>query len=275
MRLELRCIALLPCLLILGCKTPPKATEPSEPLAQPERLRARAQQLWQARLDEDWSTTYHLQEPAQRAAISEEEYVDWHKRREPFKTHAFELKRAQVDTARNLGWMEIHVKTSFRLAPNAPVQELTRWEKWRFTAGNWFPIPREAIDAFPSAPAQRDLAAEKVLRTRFDQTWQARQTKHWDDLYQLVDPRDRETASVEEIAAGEELADYLSFKLRWIEARKDRARIRVVYTRKITDPSLTKLPPEETELIEFWVRRDGEWYLDRVPDQIEQKEPAQ
>ncbi len=60
----------------------------------------------------------------------------------------------------------------------------------------------------------------------------------------------------------EELFDYLSHRLDWIEVIGNQGRIRVTYHHKLTDKSMEKLPARDATFIEAWVKSEDEWYLD-------------
>ena len=60
----------------------------------------------------------------------------------------------------------------------------------------------------------------------------------------------------------QELLKYLTCDVRWVEVVGPLGRVQVVYTRKVTDPSMTKLPVETVVQTEDWIKVNGEWYQD-------------
>ena len=221
-------------------------------------LRQRAEQLWTARIQEDWEAAFLFEEPARRKTIDRAAYVKWHEEKEPFKTHAYRLGR--VEAERNLGWVEVECRTSLRKFGNAPPRDVRRWEKWRVTEGAWYPIPRQDADLYPEPPALRDPEEAERLLVRFEAAWAARQRGDWQALHGFVDPQERDQITLGLLTEYESLFRHLSREVRWIEAVGPNGRVRVQYERKRNDPSLTKMPPETQEITERWVKRDGEWY---------------
>ncbi len=238
---------------VLVCATGCASTTPGE-----TQLRQRAETLWTAREAEDWSTVFEFLEPARREATTREKFVTWADRQEPFRTHAADVQRVQV--ADELGWVEVDLKTSFRKMPQAPVTEVVRWEKWRVTENEWYPVPRPELDGYPAAPATRDLEAEAALRERWESAWHARSARDWKAFYQLIAPADREKVPFDEYAAEEEGVRYISHDLKWVEVVGDIGRVRVIYEVKSTDPAVRKAPPHKVDLTEQWITVDGKWY---------------
>lgn len=260
----LRAAALGVVLSLSGCATPPqtRANRPADPRACPdaEQLRARAERLWTARVKEDWSTLYTLQEPRRRAAITEDDFVAWCQDNEPFRYQRFQLGRVETDGG--LGWVEVQCAATVRKFPSVPARSVTRWEKWRVVEEQWYPVPLAQLDNYPGPPAVRNRAEEQRLREVFEQAWQARQEHDWERLYALTDPRDHEQVSAEDFIAGESLFERLSCALDWVEVIGDRGRVRALYEIRMNDPHMSKMAPAEMYLIEPWVKLNGQWYRD-------------
>lgn len=257
------CIGLILVLLLPSCTSAPRGRPGL--MAQPfypdtALLRQRAQQLWTARVEENWKTAHSLQDPRRRESTAEADFVDWHEKSEPFKYHEFEVGRVQSHN--DLGWVEVDCRTSARRYPGAPPRRVKRWEKWRVVDGEWYPVPRRELERYPEAPARRDAAEEERLLARFEEAWQARCEHAWDRLYELTDPRDHEDISAQDFAAGESLFEHLSCELKWVEVIGDCGRVRALYEIRMTDPNLNKMSPEAIPLTERWVKLDGDWYRD-------------
>ena len=256
---------ILVCAALGGCAAPqPRheaaATAPVRTDA--ARLRQRAEQLWQARVDEDWETVFRFEVPEQQKDATAAEFADWSRKNEPFKYESFEIVQVQAEPP--LGWVNVKYRSSQRRFPNVPARDSAQWQKWHVVAGDWLPVRKGDWDDYPAAPAQRDAAEEARLRARVDEAWEARTAHDWHQLYGLTDPRDHQDITEDAFAKDEALFEHLSRNLRWIEVVGDRGRVRALYDVKSNDESLTKMPIQSTELTEPWVKYDGQWYRDLI-----------
>lgn len=242
-----------------ACATPPRAGSGAVPrMPNADELRQRAEQLWQARLAEDWVTAFNFEDTPQREQSSPEQYAVWCRENEPFITKSYQLDQVQTD--QQLGWVEVSCRTALRRFPDLPARDVQRWEKWRVVDGQWYPVPRAEINNYPEPPALRDAAGEAQLAARFADSWRARREKDWPARYALVDPRERDRITVEELAKDEDRFEYLAMKVQWVQVVGDRGSVRVRYEIKRNDPSLTKMASEVVDVIEHWVRFENEWY---------------
>jgi len=223
-------------------------------------LKGRAEQLWTARRAEDWNTVFRFEDPQRRQEMVQAEFVTWCQENEPFRVHAFEVKRVQTDGP--LGWVELDCRTSVRQFPKMPPRDLVRWEKWRIVDGQWYPVPRRGLKNYPDAPARRDAAAEARLSKRFEQSCQARCAGDWERVYEMTDPRDREHVTREQFVEKESIFQHVACDVQWVEVVGNRGRVRVLYKAKLNDPSMTKLPPQATYATERWIEYEDNWYLD-------------
>ncbi len=223
-------------------------------------LGERAERLWTAKRAEDWSALFLLQDPATLAGASEDEFVAWCAKEEPFRILAYEI--ATVLSDGDFGWVEVRYRTTLRKFPDMPPKDAPTWQKWHRVAGEWFPVPTRALSSYPESPATRNAAEETRLRARFMESWRARRAKDWRELYRLSDPQDHQDVAEDVFVEAEDMYEYFSFNIHWIEAVADRGRIRVLYEHKLDDPSLTKLPVTMAYVTETWVLRDGEWFRD-------------
>ena len=220
----------------------------------------RAGRLWQARRERDWAVSYEFEEPKVRERMSLEDYVVRAAELQPFNIESFELIRAESKL--NRGWALVRHRSSLKRFPDVPARQVEMWQKWRRIDRQWYPVPPRELLAYPEAPALRDADQENRLKRRFEESWRYRRTKEWPELYRLCDPRDRATIDEKEFNLAEGMIDYLSHDLDWVEVIGRRGRIRVGYRHKLADPSLTKLQPTTTFVIEYWVKRGDSWYRD-------------
>ncbi len=128
--------------------------------------------------------------------------------------------------------------------------------------GVWYPVPPKELDTHPDSPALRDRGEESRLEKRFLAACAARKRRDWSALYSLCDPNDRRKVSEEQVASAESLAEFLACSADWVEVIHDRGRVRAAYEYRLSDPSLSKLPPETSWIIEPWSLVEGEWYRD-------------
>ena len=258
MRLSfLACTAIL--ILVSACATPPRGGGGVQlPRPGPDQLLQRAEELWRARLAEDWAAAYVFEDPALREHTTVEQFTDWCVQNEPFIVKSYKLGQARVDG--ELGWVELNSSAALRRFPALPPREVNRWEKWRIVDGQWYPVPRPELNNYPESPALRDAPAEARLAARLEEAWRSRHEKDWPARYALVDPRERDRITVEELANDEDRFDYLAAKVLWVQVIADRGLARVQYQVKRNDPSLTKMAPEVVDVIERWVQFENEWY---------------
>lgn len=226
-----------------------------------KELEARAEAYWAAQQREDWLEVYRFQVPTVREEYTAEEFAAWSEQNAPFTIDAYQLGRAITDG--EMGWVEVSATTGVRRFPEMPSRESQRWEKWKVVLDEWYPIPPTDVTFYPESPALRDAAAEARLRERFLQAWEARRTLDWDRLYELSDPRTRPAERGPTPTLDEVPHEFLSYKIFWVEAIGDRGKVRVQYEYRLTDPNLTKMPPQFTVVSDRWERVDGEWYLNK------------
>ncbi len=248
------------CVSLNGCEqgSDPQAARVEPP--PPESLHDRAEQLWQARQEEDWSTVYRFQLFPEGEEVAEADFAQWSENEEPFRYPSFRLGESVSDG--EFGWVEVTCQTAMRRFPDLPPREVSRWEKWRRVDGVWFPVPADQLESYPTAPAERDLPEEARLRQRFEESWAVRLAQDWQALYEMCDPADLpddpEARSVPKYLP----LQFLEYELLWLEVIGDHGSIRLIMTHRIDDPSLSKLPPQRLVMTEQWVKRDGQWYLD-------------
>jgi len=227
-------------------------------------LRRRAEQLWNAKVAEDWATVFQFQDPKLRQGFDEAQFAAWSEKEEPFEIHSFQIESAVTDG--DLGWVRVPYRTSMRRFKGLEPRDAYHLQKWRRIDGQWYPIPNNEADEYPESPSQRDAAAERELAARFAKSWEARRTADWAELYRLSDPRDHERVLSEEFAAVEGLIEYFDHKVYWVQVIGDVGKIRVMYYHKVNDPSMQNLTPQEKVKVERWVKFENEWYRDLIQE---------
>jgi len=223
-------------------------------------LRQRADGLWDAKTKDEWDTIFHFEDPNSRRDWNKEEFIAWSEKNDPFKVLSFQLGDIQADG--DLGWVEVKYNTLVRRFASLPPRDATLWQKWHKVDGTWHPVPLRDLVSYPEPPSRRDLYAEKHLRGRYLEYWDARKSKDIKLLHQYIDPYDQPRMPVESLQEMEGLMEYLSYDLKWVEVIGEMGRVHVIYRRKVTDPSLSKLPPETAVETEEWIRVNDEWYRD-------------
>lgn len=228
---------------------------PTDPVA---HLRQQAEQFWQAKQQEDWAAVFNLLDPQERADADPEKYAEWCAENEPFVIHAYTL--GQVLTENDFGWVEVAYKSTIRQYANFAPRDAQQWQKWRRVEGQWHPVPRKQLEAYPLPPTQRDLDEEQRLRASFDQMWEARQAGAHQLLWEMINPADRKYVTVEQIAETEAMSKWLDHKVHWVQAVGETGTVYVTYQHKLLDPNLKKMPPQYIQLTEHWIKVEGEWY---------------
>jgi hypothetical protein len=242
------------------------APSPQSPSSPKDALRARAEENWAARKNEDWATLFKYEDKRVKPDVTEKEFADWSKANYPFRIHSYKIGETIVDG--DMGWVQVNCSSSVRKFAAARPVDVERWEKWKRLNGEWIPVPDQDLGAYPSAPPLRDVAAEASLRARFEESWEARKNADWGHLYSFTDPRDRDTVSIEKFSETHALFGYRDCTIHWVEVMKggEIGSVWMTVTHKLTDPSLTKAPPRSVTVSEKWNLIDGEWYMELVPN---------
>jgi len=223
-------------------------------------IQQRAEKFWDAKTKEDWDTVFLFEDPNTSREWKKEDFAAWSEKNDPFKILKYEFGQIQSDG--EMGWVEVKYNSLVRRFQNVPPRDATLWQKWRKVNGEWYPVPLRELVAYPEPPARRDLGEESRLRERFMLSWKLRQAKDWKGLFELVDPSDRPRMPEEAWLDMHSLLEYLSYDVKWVEAIGQLGRVHVVYKRKVTDPSLSKLPVETAVETEEWIMVNNEWYRD-------------
>ncbi len=226
------------------------------------KLRTRAHQYWKARQDQNWAELYEFEVRSIMSRIEAEDFIQQASHRQPFHVRSFEL--TESDTEQTWGWAKVRYESVLPRFPAIPPRQVEVWQKWHRVDGQWYPVPAERLTDYPEPRADRNAVEENALRRCFLQSCELRRTGNWSRLYEWCDPPDRPAVPPEEFAKSQSLTEYLGHELEWVEVIGDHGRVRVAYRHRLTDPSLTKLPPTTEPVIEHWVKRDNRWYRDMI-----------
>jgi hypothetical protein len=238
---------------------PPAADESRSARPQEQVLRERAEEAWKARLERDCKTTARFMDPKEYIIETPEKLVQICEE-DPFRYEKYRI--GKVETDGNFGWIWVDYAVRAAEYVKEPAQEMSIVEKWRLVDGLWYPIASRIEETCPEPRSKRDAAEEQRLRARFDQTWPLRLARDWKALYQLTDPKDRDRVPETQFVESESLIEYFEHEVDWVQVIGDRGELRVTYTNKLADPSMTKMNRRKINISEKWIKRDGEWYRD-------------
>ena len=222
-------------------------------------LKERAKTFWEARLKGDWATVYRYLPPAEKRGFTEEQFVSFRKEKGPFRYLSSELGRLEITG--DLGWVEVRYAIQPAGFPEYPPRNMHLWQIWQKRDHNWFPLPRSKYTQVPKNPPHlRSAEEEALLSERVNEFWEAKEKEDWQFIYQQLDPHFRSKVSAEEFMSKEARYLYLSHRVDWAEVVEDHGRVRVTYTSRLLDPTLTKLSPVENSEVEEWIKVNGRWY---------------
>ncbi len=226
-------------------------------------LRDRVDGLWKARVSGDCPTVQKFEDPRTPGGMHRDEYIKFCQEREPFLYKSYNVVDIQSD--RDWGWVDVKYSSVIRGHENIPARESTLNERWQRYNKQWFLVPKDKQDRMPSTPKVRNMKEEPKLQARFMQTWEARKANDWKKLYELLDPKDRETIPLKEYSEGEAKFDILKADLQWVEVIGEKGRVLVDYLAKPSDIKL--IDPINVPKFEDWILVNGEWYRDIKRDE--------
>jgi mRNA-degrading endonuclease YafQ of YafQ-DinJ toxin-antitoxin module len=244
------------CLYVIGAVSLALAAEQDK-----QALEARARQFWEAEVKQDWGTVYDLSIPEERANATREQYVAFRREKGPFQYLTAQI--GEVAVAGDIGWVQVAYDVRPLNYPEVKPHHIQIWDLWH-KRDTWYPVPKPQRDQFPKLPPHlRPADEEAALSKRAHDYWQAKETQDWQLIYQYLTPDHRAQVSLEQFLKKKALFSYFSHRLEWTEVITDnRGRVKVVYRRKLNDPSVSKLDPQEDRVIENWIKIDNQWYRD-------------
>lgn len=230
------------------------------------KLRVQAEAFWQARETENWAKFYEMLSPEDVAGISQQEFVKDTQQQEKLRYSAVRVQDVQI--AGDYGWVEV----SYRYLPKGfeslPPKETHVWDVWRSENSVWRPVsPQRLMEAPKLPPTLRSRDEEMILAKRIEQFWMAREAQDWAALYQLLEPAYRARQSEQEFLKMRAKYLYLSHKIEWTEVGKgsETGISRISYSYKYNDPNVSKMAPQETVVVEEWIKVSGEWFKRMAP----------
>jgi len=237
-----------------------RSTYSSEPRDDRAELRTRAESLWEAKKGRDWEAAFVFEDPALRKESTVAQFIEWSEKEEPFRIQSYSV--GDVEIEKEMGWVTIDYETTLLKFPNIPPRGARIQQKWRKLDGDWYPVARQILDQYPEAPSARNTTEEPLLRSRFEEAWNARQDRNFEYLFELCDPKDTATIEQSYFVDQEALVEYKSCEVHWVEAIGEKGRIHCTVFARLHDPNMRNMPFQPSRTTENWVLREGEWYRD-------------
>jgi hypothetical protein len=229
------------------------AEEPAE-----QALKARADRLWEARVKGEWASVYEFLLPEEQTKLTQEQYVISKKEKGP--VHYLSAEIGEVAVAGDTGWVEVNYLWRPSAYSALPPTQAHLWEVWQ-KREDWRPLSKELREQVPSRPPHvRPAAEEAALGKRAEAFWQAKEAQDWRRLYEYLEPGYRAQEPIDAFLKKKSVALYLTHRLEWVEVSDEHGRVKVAYTHRPNDPTLTKLDPRESTVIEDWIKVQGQWY---------------
>ncbi|MEW6002256.1 MAG: hypothetical protein AB1638_06375 [Nitrospirota bacterium] len=112
-------------------------------------------------------------------------------------------------------------------------------------------------------PVETALDENQILKERVDLFCKARQQHDWETIQSLVDPDIREQFNqyFERLKKERKMAEVLECNIKNISTEGERARVTTKLIVRFSNPLFLSLPPQEYEMKDMWIRRNGLWYL--------------
>jgi hypothetical protein len=223
-------------------------------------LRALAEQYWQAEVKKDWKTVLVHLPAEEKKGVKPEDFAKYRNT----KTGTFLYQSAVVGEAvveGDTGWVKVSGDSVMQGFPGMKPRPMAFWQLWRKHEGAWSLMPRAERENVPQVPRSARLAAEeKVLEKRVDGFWRAKEAQDWRSIYDYLPPEFRANTPLQKFLENRSMYLYLTHRFEWVEVIGGKGRVRVSYTRKPNDPSVSKMAPEEQVAIEPWVKIKDQWY---------------
>ena len=227
-------------------------------------LTARATRFWEARVQDDWKVVFELTPPEEQAAMGNRDtWAAYQQQAGPIRYHRARVYEAFVQ--KDLGWVRVEFASSPRLYAKLPPTDVTTWQVWQ-KRDDWRPVPRQVSDQFPTRPPQaRPAEEEATLAKRVDELWNAQAAGDYGRMYDFLEPAYRAATPREEFLARKARYLYSGHTIQWTEVTGDKGRVKIAFTRKLNDPTLYKLDPEQSTTFENWLKIDGQWFRSMEP----------
>ena len=233
-------------------------------------LRTRVEAYWRAQEREDWHTLFRLLSPRYLQGLSQNEFVEAKNRLEKLRFSAITIGR--IERQGDYAWAEVDYGYQPRGYPDMPAHRARIWDIWQQEQNQYYPVPPESRQSVPGLPpVERAAAEEQALTQRLHQFWEARERQDQAGLYRLLDPAWRRQVDFQAFRKKRPFYQYLVHKLDWVEVPRNQrqGRVRVTFSYKLNDPSVSKMPPREESLLQDWIKVGDQWYRS-VPQEPEQ-----
>jgi len=215
--------------------------------------------LWAARVSEDWETVYDLLPDAKRAKSSRDEFVSFRREKGPFQFLSAEVEEVYVSG--DIGWVAVKFSARPRAYPQLPPTRVETWDTWQIRDGRWQALSQGERDQLPRLPpARRSAAEERRLASRANAFWQAKRRQDWASIHEYLEPDYQAKVPLEEFLERKAMFAYLDHRLEWTEVIGNEGRVKIAYTHKLNDPSVSKMEPKESANIEAWIKVGGQWH---------------
>lgn len=222
-------------------------------------LTSAARNFWEAKVKGDHAKVYKYLSSEERGELTEEQFLAQMRGKQAYQFISYKL--GAVETAKDLGWVETETTVKLEKYPTLPPRTVHRWEVWRKMGDDWRPLPIKREDEAPKLPPSlRPAEEETALAKRANDFWESKKRGDWNYLYQLCEPKFRESVSREEFLQSKALHLYLDHQIEWAEVSGDRGKTRCTYMYAYNDPSLAKMDPLQGSVVEEWVKVEGAWY---------------
>jgi hypothetical protein len=133
---RLRALAVLGLLVCLVVLAGPLAAENMAKAAPGERLKARGQAFWEARIQEDYAGQYGLLEPKVRRQMSLTNYIQ---AQGPLQYLEARIEGLTVDEAKAVLTVRTRIRIRHPLLERQP-QEVVVYEEWVKRQGEWYRV---------------------------------------------------------------------------------------------------------------------------------------
>jgi hypothetical protein len=223
-------------------------------------LQAQAKKYWRAEVKKDWKAVHALLAPDEQKAVKPEDYANYRNS----KTGTFQYVSAEAgETALegDAGWVRVTGEGVLVGFPGIQPRHLQYWQLWRKHESGWLLMSKaESQGVRQLPPNARSMAEEDALKQRADAFWKAKEAQDWRAIYGYLVPEFRAKTPLQKFLDNRSMYLYVSHRLEWVEVIEGQGRVKVAYTRKLNDPSVSKMSPEEQTALEEWVKVNGQWY---------------
>lgn len=237
-------------------------TSPTFAVDKDPQLDKQVNNYWSAQTKLDWASVYDLLTPKQQSSITRAQYIERRK-----KANAFSYSNAQIkdiEIVDDLAWVSVGFDARLLRYPDIPPKHVLNWQLWQKT-DTWRLIVDEERKHYPVLPPKvRLIDEETTLAKRAKTAWESKTTQDWKSFYSFLAPAYQAIVPLNEFLQKKAQYLYSSTQVDWVEvakADKDHGRVSVTFSIKPNDPAASKLEPQQQNMIEDWIKQNGEWYF--------------